>query len=179
MVGTNDQKTGPAACRAASRAASLVPAHAGQHGNNGSIIASKAPKRTSPSGGGTMRHYVVVANQTLGGEELVQTIRDRMADGPSDFWIVVPATPIRHLESDYVAMPVMGGMPLVQASPEEAEQTARAQLESALQQLRATGATVDGAVGDADPVRAVQEALVGRQCDEIIVSTLPARLSRW
>jgi hypothetical protein len=38
---------------------------------------------------------------------------------------------------------------------------------------------VDGAVADPDPVRAVADAVRGREFDEIIVFTLPPRLSRW
>jgi hypothetical protein len=43
----------------------------------------------------------------------------------------------------------------------------------------AAGATAGGAVCDPDPMRAVEDAVTGRGFDEIIVSTLPARLSRW
>ena len=39
-----------------------------------------------------MRRYMVVANQTLGYDALVQFVRDRAAAGPSEFWVVVPAT---------------------------------------------------------------------------------------
>lgn len=49
----------------------------------------------------------------------------------------------------------------------------------AVTELKAAGVSVDGRVGDADPVRAVETALKGSQFDEIIVSTLPNRISRW
>ena len=39
-----------------------------------------------------MRRYLVVANQTLGGDELVQAVRECMLQGPSQFWVLVPAT---------------------------------------------------------------------------------------
>jgi hypothetical protein len=48
-----------------------------------------------------------------------------------------------------------------------------------LEQLRALGATADGEVGDPDPLHAVEQVLARRQFDEIIVSTLPERLSHW
>jgi hypothetical protein len=41
-----------------------------------------------------MARYLVVANQTLGGEHLIARIRERMAAEPSSFHIVVPATPL-------------------------------------------------------------------------------------
>ena len=43
----------------------------------------------------------------------------------------------------------------------------------------AAGSTVEGIVGDPDPGAAVQDAINLRGFDEVIVSTLPARLSRW
>ena len=43
----------------------------------------------------------------------------------------------------------------------------------------AAGSPVEGIVGDPDPVAAIQDAVNLRGFDEIIISTLPARLSRW
>jgi hypothetical protein len=129
-----------------------------------------------------MRHYMVVANQTLGGDELVEVIRARAAAGPSEFWVVVPATPVKDLASKsmpMMPMPVMGGVLSVPASPEEARTLAQEKLDSALRRLVAAGAAANGEVGDGDPMRAVEEALSRGHFDEIIVSTLPERLSRW
>jgi hypothetical protein len=129
-----------------------------------------------------MRRYMVVANQTLGYDALVQFVRDRAAAGPSEFWVVVPATLVKHLAARSLPvppMPVMGGVLSVPGPPEEARRFAQEKLQSALQQLTAAGVTADGEVGDGDPMRAVQAALSRRQFDEIIVSTLPERLSRW
>lgn len=129
-----------------------------------------------------MRRYMVLANQTLGSDELVQFVRDRATAGPSEFWLVVPATPVEHLAAGSVPMPpmpVMGGVLSLPGPPEEARRLAEEKLQSALKRLAAAGAKADGEVGDGDPVRAVEAALSGRQFDEIIVSTLPERLSRW
>jgi GABA permease len=41
-----------------------------------------------------MRRYLVVANQTLGGEPLLRAIRASRASGPSSFHVLVPATPV-------------------------------------------------------------------------------------
>lgn len=57
---------------------------------------------------------------------------------------------------------------------------AAAQLEIALELLReATGAPVAGHVGSADPTAAIADALNDRTVHEIIISTLPRRVSRW
>jgi hypothetical protein len=126
-----------------------------------------------------MRRYMVVANQTLGGDELLEAVRERLATGPSEFWVVVPATPVRDLAPSVVPMPVMGGVPLLPGSPEQGRKAAEGKLQDELKRLRAVGATVDGAVGDADPMLAVGEALGRGQFDEIIVLTLPTHVSRW
>ena len=76
-------------------------------------------------------------------------------------------------------MPVMGGVLSLPGSPEEARRLAEEKLQLALKQMVAAGAKADGEVGDGDPMRAVEAALSRRQVDEIIVSTLPQRLSRW
>ncbi|MEO5842964.1 MAG: hypothetical protein ABIQ73_26635 [Acidimicrobiales bacterium] len=56
---------------------------------------------------------------------------------------------------------------------------ARQRLEKILTLLRAEGAHATGEVGDADPFRAVSNAVDEHDVDEIILSTLPPGLSRW
>jgi GABA permease len=128
-----------------------------------------------------MHRYLVVANQTLGSDELAALVRERTAGGPAEFWLVVPATPVKDLASNAIPipMPVMGGISTLPAPPAEARRLAQLNLDAAIEKLTAAGATVNGAVGDPDPVRAVAEAVSGREFDEIIVFTLPPRLSRW
>ena len=87
-----------------------------------------------------MRRYLVVANQTLGGEHLAQKVRECIAVGPCEFHVLVPATPSHdHLVS----------------TEGEARGIARHRLDAALEQFRALGATVDGEVGDASPMLAI------------------------
>jgi cell pole-organizing protein PopZ len=128
-----------------------------------------------------MQRYLVVANQTLGSDELEALVRERTAEGAAEFWLVVPATPVKDLASNAVPipMPVMGGVSTLPAPPSEARRLAQLNLDAAIQKLTAAGATVNGAVADPDPLRAVAEAVSGREFDEIIVFTLPPRLSRW
>lgn len=57
---------------------------------------------------------------------------------------------------------------------------AQERLAAALPELRAAaGAEVTGEVGDADPMAALQDTLHARHFDEVIISTLPRRMSRW
>jgi hypothetical protein len=111
-----------------------------------------------------MRSYLVVGNQTLESPELAEAIGDRLATGPATFHIVVPATPIqRGLTWD----------------EDEARAAAQMRLDDALDRLRASGATVSGEIGHRDPVEATEDALRGRDVDEVLLSTLPPGISRW
>jgi len=111
-----------------------------------------------------MRSYLVVGNQTLDSPELEVAIAHRMATGPATFHVVVPATPIqRGLTWD----------------EDEARTAAEERLADALERLRAAGAAVSGEVGHRDPIEATEDALRGRDVDEVLLSTLPPGISRW
>src|SRR3954471_14948752 len=56
--------------------------------------------KTNFLGGGAMAQVLIVANQTLGGEDLLAFVRDRLADDPPDFVLLVPATPRAHRNLD-------------------------------------------------------------------------------
>jgi hypothetical protein len=58
---------------------------------------------------------------------------------------------------------------------------ARDRLRGGLGWLHHLGATAEGEIGDGNPIRAIRASLKreGRQFDEIIISTLPSRVSRW
>jgi GABA permease len=128
-----------------------------------------------------MHRYLIVANQTLDSDELLALVRERTADGPAEFWLVVPATPVKDLASNAmpIPMPVMGGVSTLPGPPAEARRLAQINLDAALNKLTAAGGTVYGTVADADPMTAVGDAVSSREFDEIIVFTLPPRLSRW
>ena len=111
-----------------------------------------------------MRSYLVVGNQTLDSPELAHEIARRVSAQPSTFHLVVPATPISHgLTWD----------------EDEARAAATERLTAAIDRFRAAGATVSGEVGAPDPIQATQDALRGREVDEVILSTLPPGISRW
>ena len=127
-----------------------------------------------------------MANQTLGGQELLDAVRDRMSSGPAEFWILVPASPTTHLVNDFNALscafPVDPDLLPSAADVGTREQgiaEAKSRLDTELVRLRQIGATADGAVGDPDPLKAIENTLPQRAFDEIILSTLPQGISRW
>ena len=111
-----------------------------------------------------MRHYLVVANQTLKQQQLTEKIRTCIDAGPCDFFLLVPATrahgPLRWTPADAYAV-------------------ARRRLESGLERFRALGADVVGEVGDQSPVLAIGDVLRRRSFDALILSTLPVGPSQW
>jgi hypothetical protein len=151
-----------------------------------------------------VRRYLVVANQTLGGEELWAAIRERIAAGDCHFHLVVPATPAARLDPGATAEAAEAGgsgeagpegldrrtaRQLLEDELDDAEtrergedlgrRLARQRMRSQLDRMRELGASVSGEIGVADPVDAVRVVLHRWEFDEVILSTLPERRSRW
>jgi hypothetical protein len=130
-----------------------------------------------------MRKYLVIANQTLGGPELRKELHQRAAAGESSFYVLVPNTRAAH----YAVVPAAGGlvpMPTIATSygpetDEEATEEARARLAELIAALTARGSKAEGHLGSANPVDAVGDAVAEQTFDEVIVATLPRRVSRW
>jgi hypothetical protein len=111
-----------------------------------------------------MRTYLVVGNQTLAGPELAAAIAERIGAEPSQFHVVVPATPVgRGLTWD----------------EDEARAAAQARLDGTIATIRGLGAEASGEVGHQDPVEAARDAIRRHPVDEVLLSTLPAGISRW
>jgi hypothetical protein len=110
---------------------------------------------------------LVVANQTAESEELLAALKARAEQGPVEFTVLVPATPhgvawAANMHSD--------------SGQAEAQQHRDAMVE----RLRATGLDVKEAkVGDPDALAAIQDEVNFNQYDELIVSTLPLKISKW
>lgn len=131
-----------------------------------------------------MRRYLVVANQTMGGEKLHKAIRERINYGPCEFHVLVPETPVEHYAAGWsTADPVFGVDARARAVEEQVEQAhahTRQRLERLLDDIREQGVVaVSGHIGDPDPVAAIEQAVGQRDFDEVILSTLPAGVSRW
>lgn len=109
---------------------------------------------------------LLVANRTATDPHFVEAVRRRARQSPVTFHLVVPATP-QGLHR--VVDPEVAGVA-----------AAENRLRAALRVLsEAAGQEITGHVGDANPLAAVQDALHLRGFDEIILSTLPWRVSRW
>jgi hypothetical protein len=109
---------------------------------------------------------LIVAHRTAATPPLLDAVRERARRGPCTFTLVVPSTP--------------HGLHRVTDPEDRGYDEADAVLELALPLLeQAAGGRVVGKVGDADPLDAVQDAVNLDGYDEIIVSTLPKRVSRW
>jgi len=114
----------------------------------------------------TPTRVLVVANRTAATPALIEAVRERAARGPCTFTLLVP-NPAHGLHR--VVDPE-------DQSQSEAEQT----LDLAVPLLEdAAGSLVEGLVGDPEPLAAIQDAVNLHGFDEIIISTLPTRFSRW
>jgi hypothetical protein len=111
-------------------------------------------------------HVLVVAHQTAATPALLDAVRDRARRGPATFYLVVPRQP--------------HGMHKVVDPQDVGEDEANEVLATALPKLsEAAGSEVNGTLGDAEPLSAIQDAINLGHYDEIIISTLPRRVSRW
>jgi len=111
-----------------------------------------------------LKEILVVANRTLGGEKLLDAVRERASSGNVRFRLVVP-------QSDPSAGLVIYN--------EAVRESAQVRVDLALSTVSALGIEASGEVGDADPFLATMDAVAERRPDEIIVSTHPASVSGW
>ena len=111
------------------------------------------------------RRILVVANETVGGETLRNTIRERSAGFRSQVLVVSPAlnSPLKHWVSD----------------DDEARKAAQERLDRSLARLREAGIEARGEIGDGEPLQAIEDALRTFGAAEIIISTHPEGRSNW
>jgi hypothetical protein len=113
------------------------------------------------------RHILVVANETVGGESLVETLRERARAGGR--LIVTVIAPVNQPSEGLVVY-------------EDSRRTAaRRRLDKTLASLRGAGIVAHGFVVECDPAEAVRDALAQLEppVDEVIVSTHPQHRSGW
>lgn len=111
-----------------------------------------------------MREVLVIANRTLGGEKLLDAVRERAAREETVFRLVVPMT-----------QPAAG----LVIYDEAVRESAQVRVDLAMSLLAHEGIAATGEVGDPDPFSAAMDAIAHRRPDEVIVSTHPATQSGW
>lgn len=103
---------------------------------------------------------LVLANRTADSPQLREALLERRERGPIEVTLLVPAA--------WETQDPHGGV-----------ETGRRRVRAALERLRDTGLDVRCRVGDPDPITALREAWDPDRYDEVVVSTLPSRVSRW
>jgi CheY-like chemotaxis protein len=110
-----------------------------------------------------MRRILIVADRLLGGAELRERLALKKSTDPDvELFVLVPARSDADTSAD-----------------EGAVERARRNLELELVVLRDLQFSVQGTVGDPDPLVGVRTLLGERPFDEIILATSPAGASRW
>lgn len=125
------------------------------------------PRSVEVTRGRDGRHrMLVVANETVGGEALLDEIRGRCKDRDCEILVVTPAlagSRAEHWASDV----------------DEALELARQRMELSLIAIDELGLKARGEIGDGDPNVAIEDALRVFPADEIVISTHPPHHSRW
>jgi hypothetical protein len=107
---------------------------------------------------------LVVANETLAGDELIDAVRERAARGPVRVVVVAPVNEPR------------AGSVVYEDSRRAA---AGRRLDRTVARLRQEGIPAHGDVFEGGPLVAVEDALALEHVDELIVSTHPEATSGW
>jgi hypothetical protein len=100
---------------------------------------------------------LIVAHRTAATPLLLNAVRARARRSPCSFTLLVPR-PYWDPDTDEAAATLELAIPLLE---------------------EVAGGHVDGIIGDTDPFVAVREAVTTIGIDEIMISTLPARVSHW
>jgi membrane protein implicated in regulation of membrane protease activity len=116
-------------------------------------------------GGENERRILVIANETVGGGELLAMLRGKVEGVPARVLVVTPAlnSQVRTWASD----------------EDGARAAAQGRLDASLAQLERNGVQAEGEVGDGDPLQAIEDALRTFGADEIVISTHPEGRSHW
>jgi hypothetical protein len=125
------------------------------------------PRTVELTRGGDGKHRIlVVANETVGGEVLLEEIGNRCRARDCEVLVVTPA--LAGSRAEHWASQI-----------DEAIELARQRMELSLIALGELGLKARGEVGDSDPNMAIEDALRAFPADEIVISTHPPERSRW
>lgn len=124
---------------------------------------------------------LLIANQTLGSPEVADAVQQRLAQHPTvTVFVLVPATPSAHLASaPGSGRPAAADQGVDARTDDAGLASARWRLRTALAALSDLGVVAHGRVGDPNPLTAAANTIATEPIDEIVVSTLDPRMSRW
>lgn len=127
----------------------------------GAVTAETAPRAGLGDG---ITRVLVLANETVRGDELLAAVRERVGSRGRAL-VVAPAlnSRLRTWTSD----------------EDGARMEAQRRLTQSISLLRDSGVAVSGMVGDSNPVQAAEDALRLFPADQIVVSTHPPGRSNW
>jgi hypothetical protein len=111
------------------------------------------------------RRVLVVANETVGGAELMSAISELALGGKAEFFVVCPALNSR--------------LKTWTSDEDPARAQAQKRLDATLSRLASVGIEAHGEVGDVDPFVAIEDGVRLFRPDEIVVSTHPEGRSNW
>ena len=101
-----------------------------------------------------VRRVLIVANRTAATPKLLDRVNEMARERPSTFSLLIPDTP----KGEHTDWTLELALPLLE---------------------RAAGGSVDGLTGEVDPFEAIRRTVADGEYDEIVISTLPARVSKW
>jgi GABA permease len=122
------------------------------------------------AGDGPATRVLVLANETVNGDELLDELRRIDKERTARYFVCVPANPID------TGQAMREGAAFVW---EKTTQAAQARLDLTLDILRTEGLEAEGALGDYRPLRALADAVEQFQPDRLVVCTLPEDRSAW
>jgi hypothetical protein len=113
----------------------------------------------------TKRRILMVADHSAEGSVLLEAIRELVRSGEAEVLVVVPARKSR-----------LGFWTL---NDDKAIGATEDRLRRCLEVLEGAGIEANGVVGDADPLRAIADALHGFPADELVIATHAETRSHW
>ena len=118
-----------------------------------------------PLGSSDERRVLVVANETVAGEELLSTISTLALTQKTTFRVVCPALNSR--------------LKTFTSDEDPAREAAQTRLDATIARLASVGIDAHGEVGDGDPLVAIDDAVRTFGPNEIVISTHPPGRSNW
>jgi hypothetical protein len=130
-----------------------------------------------------MPKYLIVAEQSLGGDRLREQVRARLGAEAASLRVLVPATGGDRMDAtSYPEVIAAGAQGPDRSGGNRAEEaawgSARRRLGHQVASLQQLGLEVDGEVGDPNPLEAIKQVLEREQFDEILLCSPSQPISR-